>query len=452
MANNGSNGSGDLTANGRLRLGPHEEFLQLAAVSTAGDLTPEELKLLREHLAVCADCQQALKEFETVVDVGVPMLSSELDQRTNNVPTESSRSEAKEEQASRSRNGGLLRELQPGKNLAPISRRTGHSLTQLNWNLVWLPLAATILLTVALEIYAYRVGKGRGVEITQANFPQPDTVSKSKLEAVEQQLSDAGHEREVLKTNLAERERLIADLRGQIQAQSSALGDMKLAQANLEKSVQSGEAEEQRLVAEERQKLDRKLETSEASLQKVERELASLQQQRDQEAQQAATLEAQVKEMSRLLQDREKTIDRQEELLAHDKDIRDLMGARDLYIAEVYDVGRDGATQKPYGRVFYTKGKSLIFYAYDLDQQAGAKNATFQAWGRRGPDNQQALNLGILYKDTAGKKRWVLKFDDPSTLNQIDAVFVTLEPNGVSRTPNGRSLLFAYLKVNPNHP
>ena len=27
-------------------------------------------------------------------------------------------------------------------------------------------------------------------------------------------------------------------------------------------------------------------------------------------------------------------------MLAHDRDIRDLMGARDLYIAEVYDVAR----------------------------------------------------------------------------------------------------------------
>jgi hypothetical protein len=150
------------------------------------------------------------------------------------------------------------------------------------------------------------------------------------------------------------------------------------------------------------------------------------------------------RDLSRLLRDREQTIDQQEELLAHDRDIRDLMGARDLYIAEVYDVSTDGATQKPYGRVFYTKGKSLVFYAYDLDQQAGAKNATFQAWGRRGPDSQQALNLGIFYKDTLGKKRWVLKFDDSKMLDRIDAVFVTLEPSGQSHKPSGKSLLFAY--------
>ena len=129
------------------------------------------------------------------------------------------------------------------------------------------------------------------------------------------------------------------------------------------------------------------------------------------------------------------------------------MGARDLYIAEVHDVARDGHTQKPYGRVFYTKGKSLIFYAYDLDHQTELKQAsTFQAWGRRGPDREQAINLGVFFEDSASKKRWILKCEDPKTLAQIDAVFVTVEPNGGSHKPSGKSLLFAYLKVDPNHP
>jgi hypothetical protein len=103
--------------------------------------------------------------------------------------------------------------------------------------------------------------------------------------------------------------------------------------------------------------------------------------------------------------------------------------------------------------VFYTKGKSLIFYAFDLDARPGVQNASsFQAWGRRGPDRQQALNLGIFYEDNVNKKRWVLKADDPKTLQDIDAVFVTVEPNGGSHHPSGKQLLFAYLRVNPNHP
>ena len=42
-------------------MGPHEEFLELCAVSTSGDLTEEEQKKLQAHLAGCAECRQALK-------------------------------------------------------------------------------------------------------------------------------------------------------------------------------------------------------------------------------------------------------------------------------------------------------------------------------------------------------------------------------------------------------
>jgi hypothetical protein len=129
------------------------------------------------------------------------------------------------------------------------------------------------------------------------------------------------------------------------------------------------------------------------------------------------------------------------------------MGARDLYIAEVHDVAGTEETNKTYGRIFYTKGKRLIFYAYDLDAQPGVRNASsFQAWGRRGPNKEQALSLGMFYEDNVGKKRWVLKANDPKTLEDIDAVFVTVEPNGGSQYPRGKQLLFAFLRISPNHP
>ena len=67
-------------------MGPHEEFLELCAVSTSGDLTEEEQKKLKAHLAGCAECRQALKEFEAAVDLGVPFLASKLAA----VPTEES--------------------------------------------------------------------------------------------------------------------------------------------------------------------------------------------------------------------------------------------------------------------------------------------------------------------------------------------------------------------------
>jgi hypothetical protein len=138
--------------------------------------------------------------------------------------------------------------------------------------------------------------------------------------------------------------------------------------------------------------------------------------------------------------------------LAHDRDIREVIGARELYMADVHDVSGKG-TAKTYGRVFYTKGKRLIFYAFDLDAVPGVQTASsFQAWGRRGPDRQEAHSLGVFNEDNVSKKRWVLKADDPRSLEDIDAIFVTVEPNGGSPHPSGKRLLFAYLQITPNHP
>ncbi len=59
-------------------MGPHEEFLELCALSAGGGLTPEEQKKLDEHLAGCSECREARKQFETVVDQALPALAPEL--------------------------------------------------------------------------------------------------------------------------------------------------------------------------------------------------------------------------------------------------------------------------------------------------------------------------------------------------------------------------------------
>ena len=54
--------------------------------------------------------------------------------------------------------------------------------------------------------------------------------------------------------------------------------------------------------------------------------------------------------------------------------------------------------------------------------------------------------------DDQKQNRWVLKFEDPGVLAEIDSVFVTVEPQGGSARPTGRKFLYAYLKANANHP
>jgi hypothetical protein len=185
-------------------------------------------------------------------------------------------------------------------------------------------------------------------------------------------------------------------------------------------------------------------------------ELAGLRAEREKVKLQLANVETRIGELTALNQEQERRLRDNEQYLSSDRDIRDLMSARNLYIADVFDVDGHSHTRKPFGRVFFTRGKSLLFYAFDLDQQSHFKSAsTFQVWGERETvQNETAhpIDLGILYLDSEANRRWSLHFDNPQTLSEIDAVFVTVEPNGGSLKPTGRPFLFATLQKQANHP
>jgi len=305
-------------------------------------------------------------------------------------------------------------------------------------------MAAGLVLCTSLGILTYRMGKQRGVDfagLEQGSAPPGPAASQEELEA-------ARRDRDTVEAKLAERDKAISELRREVAQQLNENAKFRATESEQHSALQASEEEKKRL-AEERDGFRQQAAAGQAALQASEKRLNGLEQERSEDVLQAASLEARVAELSRTVKDQEGTA----ELLAKDRDIRELMGARDLYITEVYDVARTGETQKAFGRVFYTKGKSLIFYAYDLNDQPGLKEAsTFEAWGRRGPDWTQAFKLGVFYEDNVSKKRWVLKSNDKRTLDQIDAVFVTVEPHGGSERPTGKPLLFAYLKVAPNHP
>jgi Putative zinc-finger len=434
-------------------MGPHDEFLELCAVSTSGDLTEEEKTKLQKHLAICPACRQAMNEFQAAAEIGLPLFAAEASE--DRVPkTETSSVEAAEatfrERLARQTNEARTESAHsPAMAVSEFPERNGKPRLSEHWNMVWLPFAAAILLAATLGIYAYRAGIRRGAE----NAPVPQTAIEQQPNApLQEQVSDAAHDREVLVAEMAQRDKMIAGLRHQVEEQSAEITKLKDAQTALQSTLGTRNDEKQQLAANEAA-VTQKLDGAQASLQKTQKELDTLQAQTSRDDSGSKALQAKVGDLTQLLRERDSTIDQQQELLSHDRDIRELMGARDLYIAEVFDVAKDGATKKSYGRIFFTKGKSLIFYAYDLDRQPGLKNAsTFQAWGQHGADRAQALNLGVFYEDNVSKKRWVLKFDDPQKLAQIDAVFVTVEPDGGSHKPSGKPFLFAYLKVNPNHP
>ncbi len=435
----------------------HEKYLELCAASTAGELSRGEELELQEHLAVCASCRRVKQEYEMTVERAVPALADDL--ASSAVEPDSNWSVERAEVAFFKR----LRTEQnsPSANASAeasgeqAGRRFTYRPSQIPWAELWMPFAACVFLAIALGIVAYRSGVKHGTASTQ----QQAATSSASAGSLEEQISDFGHERSQFLTKLADDDKAINDFKRQVAEQANEIKRLKAANGNAVASKQSG-SQAGPEASSEIARRDAELAAAQTNLQQLEARADSLSQQREDTAKQAQALQAKVDELTQVVRDRQLALDQQEVVVAkqqvlldHDRDIRDLMGARDLYIAEVHDVAGTGETDKTYGRVFYTKGKSLIFYAYDLDQETDLKTAsTFQAWGSRGIDKQQALSLGVFYEDNTSKKRWVLKFDDPKTLANIDAVFVTVEPHGGSHHPSGKQLLFASLRITPNHP
>ena len=437
---------------------PHDEFLELCAASTTGELSDDERKRLEQHLAICASCREALRQYESIVSDVIPSVAAR-EAPENATVTAGHWSREEEENAEKALFDRLARE---EKNLdGRTSRRDSPSYvprrilpfsSESTWRNVWTLYAAGILLCVAVGFFAYRVGTRRAAEVVKAPT-QPSQQEPSPSQAsLEEQLSDAGHEHAIARAEITQRDKVISELRRQLARQSAEIGEMKAAESQLESNLRTGDAAKQDL-SEQKAALAEKLESAENNSHSLEQKLDSLAQQSVQDTARAKSSEATVHELTEQLQEQRAVVEQRDDMLAKDRDIRELMGARDLYMTEIYDIAGTGETRKPYGRLFYTRGKSLIFYAYDLDEQTGLKRAaSFQAWGRRGPDVERAINLGVFYQDNETKKRWILKCDDPKTLAQIDGVFVTVEPKGGSHKPTSKRLLFASLKIEPNHP
>jgi len=171
---------------------------------------------------------------------------------------------------------------------------------------------------------------------------------------------------------------------------------------------------------------------------------------------QATLVEDQVKirELSEQLAASSNSLTRERDLLAAGRDIRELMAARNLHIVDVFDTDPKGKTSPAFGRIFFTEGKSLLFYAYDMpDARLKDAGYHYRIWGKKEGPNQRARSLGIFFSDDKSQKRWVFQYDDPKVLNEIDSVFVTLEPpNGDPAKPKGDKLMYAYLRGQANHP
>jgi len=406
----------------------HEHFEELCALVPIGQLTAAEYEELAEHLNTCVNCRHATEDFSLILDQ-LPVSETEVDEKT-----------LASLQGESYRDRFLKRAWEEGipfsqELLHPHSHpRSWHKPVRRASYLFAFAAAATAIIVIIFSFGNLRQAPPQQLPLAaQANQSTAAAADKGK---------------EVL---IAQLNANIEALENKTEAQKQAIASLQNRLKNSE--LNSASTNAQLIEAKEQlTQLQVRMEDADKLLAATKLELSSAHSAKDQED--AALVDQQFKltALSDQLKIERAAADRDRQLSQAVGDVRDLMGARNLHIIDVSDVDGDGKAKKSFGRVYFTEGKSLIFYAFDLSHKGNTAKVSFQAWGQWDGKDKVAKNLGVFRIDDSAQRRWVVKVDDPEKLKNINTLFVTVEPLGGVARPTGKRLLYAYFGLQANHP
>jgi hypothetical protein len=431
------------------RLTDHHKCKQLAALAQACGLTASERVELAHHLHACEACRTISDEYALLGSEGMTFLAADGGHVSEAETWDYRATQEKlSERIRKSERSAIALE-----GVAPPCPRSVPGVWSTGAR--WAGAAAVVCLVAGVGAGSYRLGSRGSVALTRTSEaarvvpgPAPLHELTADKKATDDLLIAQAAQISRLQKQTSGEERSLAGLRAALRAAEDQSNKLSTANGKTEAEF--------RQVSEERDKLAVQVHDAERAYQVLQLEFTTLRAEHERALLHTASLETKIDELSAASRDQDRQLKNNEQYLASDRDIRELMGARKLYIADVFDVDSGSRTRKPFGRVFYTQSKSLIFYAFDLDHQPGVKNASaFQVWGQRDTElsaKSHPMNLGILYMDSESNRRWVLRWDDPKQLAEIDAVFVTVEPHGGSPKPTGKPFLYALLRKEANHP
>jgi Anti-sigma-K factor rskA len=408
----------------------HDEFVALCALFYSGEISEEDWALLQIHMAYCESCRERFSQYQTITSDVIPAMAAVAASDVQGPPGGSSRSIDEAEQRLMSHIDSVSKE----------SRREPKP----SWHR-----PAALIAACALGVAC---GAALHLAHTKMKSPTPSLASShDSVPLAARTIPEVD-----LRSELARSQKEITALHQQLSAAEDRFKQTVVTTADFEKQFQADEIVRKQL-SEQKEALSQRLASTQTEVETLHNELTAANASTSQQGEKTAALEAKIRELNSALDekdvalnDKDRMLALDKDFLAHDRDIRELIGARDLYIADIFDTTQNGKAAKQFGRIFYTKDRSLVFYGFDLDKQAGLKrDASFQAWGSG--SNRPPVSLGLFYQDDKDK-RWVLRCNDAKTLARLDMVFVTVEPSGGSSKPTGKQLLRAYLQIPPNHP
>jgi hypothetical protein len=405
-------------------LNTHEQYEELCALAASGQASKDELEDLRSHLETCPSCRSATYDFSEISAQALSQLAAK--HLRCQIP-----SGMTQRFMARARSEGIEMTRENVPQVPAPNRR---------WLFASVGVVAAIFLIAGFLIFGRRksypvVVEHRQLPASQTTRTSPGTVSQDSGAGdarSQQQLAAARSEMKFMSATIQEQ-------RAEIESERKASDDLNSRLTEAEK----GSA----ITQSERVQRDVRIAQLETEIEKAKSE-------KNASDTTLALQEAELREVRKQISDAAAALGEQQELVEKGSDIRDLVVARNLHIIDVHDRDGDGKSQRAFGRIFYTEGKSLIFYAYDLaDPRKLEAKVSFYVWGERLGAEKPIRSLGIFHNDDANDGRWVLTFDDPQVLAQINSVFVTVESSQKAiKEPGGRRVLFAFLGDRPNHP
>jgi hypothetical protein len=432
----------------------HEQYEELCTLAMIGEVSAAEMQDLRHHLSECAACREQYREFTQFL---LPQLSISSDNDTSfetGYSTADRKRLRKEVLDAAQKRGrvfsqeairGVADTAAPPAVPAVLARVPGH-VYRYRW-----AVAASVAALVFAGGYATHLALVQnGVVPVRGAVRNTGALGRGQ----------DGHETNATNDDLAELRatdaadaKTIAELEKKL---STTVAELQQAQHSLSLSQVSQSALQDQLNQKTGQitSLQAQAQGDVQSATDLRTQVSQLQQRLNDSQASMAANELRIRDLNDQLGTQTASLDRERQMLSVGRDVRDLMGARNLHIIDVHDANGAGTDRKSFGRIFYTEGKSLIFYAFDLDdKKVMDANYSFEAWGERLGQPSSVKSLGVLYVDDKAQRRWSLKVDDPHQLAEINSVFVTLEPHaGDGDKPQGKRILFAFLGGQANHP
>ncbi len=400
----------------------HEGYEVLCALAAGGLLEHAEIGDFLAHLKECGECRSDYEELSSLVNSELPQAQGGF-RRTLAAMTAKPLPYSRERFLRRARAEGVV--------FSPEVEAQGRSGL---WNFrpvaILAPVAALVVVAASLAVYQFRA--------------TPGTAAMQQIAELERKNSALTVSQSQLTESLAARQREIDDLRAQ-------LGNAATAAENLRRDSEQARGEVERSSSQNVQLLD-ETNHQEKLLADARDEAARVNQLRISDESSIGEQQARIMELSDKLRIASATLDMERQLAAAGNDVRQLMVARQLHVIDVRDTDPNGHPGKAFGRVFLTEGKSLTFYAFDMNEDRAVNaNRGFQVWAVPDAIKSSPRSLGLLRVDAEAQGRWVLKVDNPELVKGIGSVFITAESAAGGKQPSGQKMLYAYLGQT-NHP